>query len=192
MLSKQIPASTMILGTLVAIFVAVLAVTSLAHAERTSVSSGSGIMVTTPCAAGTSSLAFIQSPFVGATSTVTFFKITGTNGATSTDILVGTSTVSALATGAATSSLSENVLGMFNVPTSTQFLSVAGSTIGPSAGYNSASGGTYRTNAYTTIAPNEGLLVFATSTFGGTRNGGTGASQVAIPASCTIESIWYQ
>lgn len=192
MLNRQIPLSLAFFGTVLAAIVAILAVVTIANAERTSVSSGSGVMVTTNCAAGTSTLAFIQSPFGAATSTVAMTIIRGTNGATTTDILIGTSTVPSLAIGAATSSLNQNVLGLFTVPTTTQFYSVAGQTIGPNAGYNSASGGTYRTNAMTVVGPTEGLLVFATSTYGGTRNGGTGASQVAIPSSCVIETNWFQ
>lgn len=190
-MTRQIPISLAIVITFAAVLVASIFV-ARAQAERTTTSSGNTVLVQTPCNTGSSTLASIPSPFPGATSTVLYTKITGTQGATTTDIVIGTSTASSYNPTFGTSTLAENILGMFGVATGTQFMSVAGQLIGPGTGYNSSAGGTYRTLAQVTLAPNENLLVHSTSTFGGVRNGGIGATQVAIPSSCNIETLWVQ
>lgn len=148
--------------------------------------------VTGSCNTGTSTLFAILNPF-GATSTMTYGKISGLQGATTTDILVGTSTTPApaanAANGVATSSVPAYIFGMFKVTASAKFYSVAGLTFGPAAGsgnYHQPSGGTYPTsNARMMLGPNDYILGFSTSTAGGSTNGGVAASTVQIPSSCS-------
>lgn len=141
------------------------------------------------CSTASSTL-FAVNPFFGqATSTVTFANIQGTQGATTTDILVGTSTTPSAGptVAVATSSVNRSLFGMMGVATSSNFDSYAGITAGDN-GYTVPSSGTYQASAVSIIvAPTEYVLGFSTSTNGGIRNGGTGATQVGVPSSCTYK-----
>lgn len=192
MLNKHIPLDTVMFAITLALVVSILGIYGYAHADRTSVNAGAGVQTVTACNIASSTMAFVQSPFGAATSTATLVEVKGTNAATSTDILIATSTTSAPAgLAVATSSVHESIMGLFAVPANAQFYSVAGQSIGPSAGYNVANGGTYQTHTYTVVGPNEGILLFSTST-NPTGNGGLTASTLGVPSSCTIVINWVQ
>lgn len=138
-----------------------------------------------------STLFSVQNPF-NATSTLTFASISGIQGATTTDILVGTSTTAAplgLSVNSTTTALvGQNTFAMYSVTAGSRFFSSAGVTMGPGTGYKAPSGGTYPTSqAEIVMGPSEYLVGFSTSTLGGATNGGLGATQIAVPASCAYE-----
>jgi hypothetical protein len=144
-----------------------------------------------PCNTGTSTLFSVQPPS-GATSTVTMLSITGLQGATTTDIVVATSTVisPALTTSTATSSLNANILNLAAVSANSQFRSVAGVTVGSGLGYTNPKGiPSSASNLSFDVGPNDYLLGFSTST-AATGSGGRGAAQVSIPKSCTVKIEW--
>lgn len=133
---------------------------------------------------GASTTVIAIGPFT-ASSTLTQLFVSGLNGATSTDLVVGTSTVPSVF---ATSTLAENVMGLFNTAASVRFFSIAGDLIGSSLGYTSPAGGTYKTNGSVGVGVGDYILVFATSTASaGGSNGGIGPTQVAVPASITVK-----
>ena len=164
---------------------------SVAYADRVPVSASAGLVVIGPCITSSSTIFAFQNP-VAATSTLTLFNLWGTNGATSTDIVVATSTSQYVPATASVSNLGENILGMSTVGTSTQFYSVAGQSIGPGTGYNSASGASYKTNMYTVLGPNEWVVGFASSTYTSSRAGALGAGLYSIPTSCVYKAIIVQ
>lgn len=135
---------------------------------------------------GASSTVIAIGPFT-ATSTLTQLFISGFSGATTTDLLIATSTTPSPALPVtATSTLGENILGFAALPATSQFFSAAGVTIGPGKGYTNPAGGPYKTNGTLGIGPGEYILVFSTST-SLANNGGTGLTQVAVPASITLK-----
>lgn len=150
------------------------------------------------CTVSTSTLVSIQNPF-GATSTLEYFSIWGTNGATTTDILGATSTGPSPATVVvtATSSLGEHGFGLNAVSTSSQFYTVIGNKYGPNGGYNNPYGTVptgafaYDSNSELVVGPSEYFIVFSTSTSPGKGNGQTGTGFISVPTSCTYKSIWY-
>ena len=164
----------------------------LAMAERTPVSASAGLVTSGSFNTGTSTLFAVQNP-LAATSTVTFAQIQGQNpSATSTDILIATSTTpSPAGLAVATSSLNENIMGLFNTGAGKQFYSVAGATIGSNVGYNNPAGGTYRTTGTFVVGPNEYIIGFATST-NPVSNGGTTTATLGIPTSGSYKFIWVQ
>lgn len=105
--------------------------------------------------AGSSTLFAVANPF-NATSTVTVQVVSGMGQATSSSLLVGTSTAS---TGYSTANLT-NVFINATVATNTPFWISGGIQLG-SAGYNTAGSGTTRTIV---IGPNEFVGAFSTST----------------------------
>lgn len=145
-----------------------------------------------PCSTGTSTI-FAIGPFT-ATSTLTQLIIRGTQGATTTDITIGTSTTPSISSGtsnAGTTTLQENLLGIASIATGTPFNAAAGVTMGSSRGFNSAagtpfSGSAYRTTALAQFGVGDYILGFSTSTFIGGTTGGTTTATVATPASCTV------
>lgn len=146
----------------------------------------------------TSTIASIANPWA-ATSTLEYFSITGTQGATTTDIVVGTSTSTSVPSGltnAGTTTIAENIMGMTTIGTSTQFASLAGFKLGPGTGYTRPDGtapgaaNAYLTNAQVMIGPLERVLVFSTSTYFDAQTGATGASQIAVPAACNWTAIF--
>lgn len=146
------------------------------------------------CNTGTTTLFAIQNPW-SATSTVTYASIYGTNGATSTDILVSTSTLaspSSIAT--ATSSLTSSLFGIYNLAANKYFFSVAGVVVGDQAGYVQPISGTYPSTNLNSgrlvVGPNQYILGFATST-NPVGNGGTSATSVSIP-SCSYKLEWVR
>lgn len=136
-------------------------------------------------AAATSTLFSIQNP-TGATSTLVLATLYGRNGATTTDILVGTSTTPNPAGAAvATSSLVSNIIAMFSVTNGTAFNTTAGVTMGPGTGYRAPSSGTYPTSqSRIVVGPSEWIVGFSTST-SPTNNGALGATQLGLPLDCT-------
>lgn len=189
-LSQEISPKVFLGLTVFTIMAAVFCVyASVALADRTAVNGGNSIMTSTPCNAASSTLGFIQTPFTGATSTAENITIHGLQGATTTDMLIGTSTQPSWI-GGATSTVAENVMGLFSVTAGTQFMSMAGAPLGPGTGYTSPSGGTYKTNAAIVVGPNEGLLAIATTTNPSSKNGTT-TPTVAAPQSCTIDVTWF-
>lgn len=143
------------------------------------------------CSTASSTIFAVQNPF-GATSTLMLASIYGTEGATTTDILVGTSTTPAPAgLAVSTSTVGKNIFGMFSVTASSKFFSVAGVTMGPGTGYVSPSGGTYPTSQVRiVVGPNEWIVGFSTSTAPSNGAGGLGVSQLGVPASCVYKFIF--
>jgi len=184
--SKEIPMVIVASACTTAIIAAILLLAGVAHADRTSVSSGSGIMVVTACNTASSTLAYIQTPFTGATSTVIFTEFTGVNSATTSDIVIATSTSQYAPASSATSTLAENVMGLASIAANAAIYSIAGQLMGPGGYYNPAAtpATPYKTNTMTVVGPNQGLLAYSTST--------AAAGGYAIPKSCSIETIWVQ
>ena len=140
------------------------------------------------CNTASSTVFSIATP--AASSTLLYFQITGTQGATTTDFVIATSTVAspAYTTTTATSSLNENIMGI-NVAASAQFTSVAGVTLGGDANYTNPANKTgFVSNAKVGLAPSTFIIGFSTSTAPGGA-GGRGAAQVAVPKSCTYKAI---
>lgn len=143
----------------------------------------------TSCITSSSTVFAIQNPFA-ATSTLVVDSFSGTMGATTSDMLVATSTTPAPATGlSATSSLGANIFQIAAVAANTKFYSVAGVTIGPGKGYTNPKG-IPGSNSFQTIVvgPSEWVIGFSTST--GSGSGGTASGQVSVPSSCTFHSHW--
>lgn len=160
-------------------------VVSCANTTSVALVSGTLPATCTITSTGASSTVIAIGPFT-ASSTITQLMLSGTQGATTSDIVVGTSTTPYVNAGTGTSTLAENVMGLFSVTNATQFFSIIGTTLGSSKGYTSASGGTYKTNAGIGIGVGDYLLVFSTST-NPTNNGGTSATAVSVPASLTLK-----
>ncbi len=169
-------------GTLLIISSLLLGV-GIAYADRVPVNASVGLITSGNCNTASSTLFAVQSPS-GATSTASIIRVSGTGTTTAMDILIGTSTSPYMSTGFSTSTLSENVLGVSAIASGAQFYSVAGQTIGPGTGYNSASGGPYVTRAQVVVGPTEYLKGISTST--APTAGG------AIPSACFYSIEWYQ
>lgn len=132
-----------------------------------------------------SSTVIALGPFT-ATSTLTDLFLQGIGGATTTDLLIATSTTPSPAVAlTATSTLGENVMGLAALPATAAFYSTAGDTIGPGKGYTNPAGGPYKSVMPVVVGPGEYLLVFSTST--NPTSGGTGAAQVSVPTSVTLK-----
>ena len=132
------------------------------------------------CSTATSTIFAIQNPYA-ATSTVTFFNISGLVAQTS-DIIVGTSTVPGGMTATSTLNVTGigGLLGMAAVATG-NFYTVAGLKVGPGTGYTTSGNGGYASNAGVVVGPKEYLVGLATST---AVTGGTGVT------SCTYKAQW--
>lgn len=144
------------------------------------------------CSTASSTIIAIANPF-SATSTLYHFEIYGTMGATTSDIVVATSTTQYGGPYAsATSSLAENIMGLSAITANAQFFSVAGVPIGPGTGYkNPAGAAAYTSNRSVVVGPSEYVLAVSTSTG---ITGGAGADVTglrAIPSSCTYKALWY-
>lgn len=144
-------------------------------------------VVTGTCATASTTLFAIANPY-SATSTATSIVLFGTQGATTTDMVVGTSTT-AFVSGAATnvSTVNANFLALTSVATSTQFYFVSGDTkYSFNEGTTTTTGGVPMVNqAKITLAPGESLVGYSTSTWSGSGNGN--ASIPSIPTSCTYK-----
>lgn len=157
-----------------------------AHADRIPVGATIGITVTGNCNTASSTLFSLQPPN-NASSTLAFFKVTGTQGATTTDIVVATSsTPYTSGFTQATSTLAENIMGLAGVAANSKFESVAGVLMGSAKGYTSPKGNTYATNAMVEVGPTDSVIAFSTTT-----NVSGGGPNIAIP-SCTYKAVWYQ
>lgn len=136
------------------------------------------------CSTASSTIFSNQNPW-SATSTVSNFVIYGQVSATTTDIMVGTST-SMSAPGnpvTATTSISAAFFGMSNLTGGSQFFSQAGVTVGPNGNYAKPNTGAYPTsNASVVIGPSEYIIGFATST---NLTNGNSATNIIVPASCS-------
>lgn len=151
------------------------------------------------CSTASSTLFAVQNPFNGTNgfangTTTAYITLYGNQGATTTDILVGTSTVSAVAASGATSTLAETLVGAFGVPTSSPFYISSGNTnVFPRASALTGSTNLYVNNSEIVVGVSQYLLGFSTSTYlGGANTGGNGAGQVSTPASCTYKIVWYR
>ncbi len=147
------------------------------------------------CITSTSTIFAATNPF-SATSTAAV-TLWGTQGATTTDILVGTSTNATAGTGlaVATSSVNASLIGAFNVSTSSQFYFVSGITnVSSTGGFTAANSGTYPTSMATIlVAPGGSIVGFSTSTWGGQTagvNGATGSGKLGVPSSCNYKVTW--
>lgn len=143
------------------------------------------------CSTASSTIFAVQNPW-SATSTVEYVSLVGTEGATTTDILVATSTTNAPATGLnSTSTLGANVINLAAITNGTNFSTLAGFTIGPGKGYASPKSipGSTSVGEFM-VGPSEYVLGFSTST--GSGNGGLASNQLSIPASCTYEIWWIR
>lgn len=183
-----------IIKSIAIVFVGLFACTTVAVAARTAVflANVQQTTVVGSCNSGTtasSTLFDIPNPFSSGSSTIMWFNLSGTQGATTTDIVVGTSTtsfVSQSATGVvATSTLKETYLGASVIATGTAFSLTAGATF-------SFNPGTYINNVLMVLGPTEHLLGMSTSTYGTARNGGTTTPTIQVPASCTYKAIIVQ
>lgn len=161
------------------------------YADRVPVSASAGLVLSGACNTASSTLFAVLNP-LAATTTVTLVSIVGTNAATSTDILIATSTTPAPAgLAVSTSTLSENIMGIFNIGVGKQFYSVAGALLGSNVGYNSPAGGTYKTTGMFVLGPNEYIIGFSTST-NPIGNGGLTTTTLGVPSSCTYKIIVVQ
>lgn len=106
---------------------------------------------------GTTTLAAILNPF-NATATVKFASVYGTNGTTSINLLVGTSTVASPTNNA--SQISASLINA-TVATSAPFYTASGALAGPGQGHVSAGASTQNTIV---LGPSEYVVFFATST----------------------------
>jgi hypothetical protein len=168
----------------------------MVSAARTAVSSpGMQIPISGVCNTATTTLFNIPNPFAGypvSTSTVIFFELYGTNGATTTDIVVGTSTPAGLPiSNTFASGLKEKLLALTNVATSSQFFAIAGQTLySQNIGTTTDVRGVSVNQAATiTLGPNDSLYGYATSSFTGSGNGGIGALTIPTVSSCFYKGI---
>jgi len=158
--------------------------------------------------AATSTIFSIANPFIS-TSTVFAFELSGTMGATTSDIIVSTSTASAplgsvisTTTGTGVTQFWPNFLAVINIATSTAFQFTAGATKGvqyntaylvPTSGSPFSVPGSSGTSTIS-VAPGQFLVGMSTSTYGndadGGRNGATGSGLTAIPSTCTYKVLW--
>ena len=177
---------------IIAVIAVLLAVgVTWARAERVPVSASAGLVTSGSFITSSSTIFAVQNP-LAATSTVTFAQISGQNGATSTDIMIATSTTpSPAGLSVSTSTLNENIMGLFNTGAGKQFYSVAGASIGSNVGYNNPAGDTYKTTGTFVVGPNEWVIGFATST-NPSGNGGLGIGSLGVPTSGTYKLIWVQ
>jgi hypothetical protein len=143
------------------------------------------------CNTASSTILAIANPWQ-ATSTLVHFSILGTMGATTTDLVVATSTIAspAYTTTTATSSLGENILGA-QIAANAQFFSVAGVSLGAGTGYTNPTLNGFVSNRAVGIGPSEYVIGFATST-AAAGAGGRGAGQVSVPSSCTYEAVFIR
>lgn len=132
------------------------------------------------CKTATSTMFSLKNPF-NATSTLVFAAVSGTNGATTTDFLVGTSTsANPAGTAVSTSTLKYNVFGLQGITAGAKFDAVAGVM----SAFTPPSSTPYPTSQENIIVkPNEYVLGFATSTTPA-GNGGIASHSLSIPASC--------
>ena len=143
------------------------------------------------CSTASSTIIAVLNPFA-ATTTLANFTIVGTMGATTSDIVVATSTTAfggPYAT--ATSSVKANIMGLAGVLANSQFYSVAGANLGPGTGYtNPATAAGMVTNTQVVVGPTEYVIAVSTST-GITGGAGANATGLrAIPSSCTYKMLW--
>lgn len=144
------------------------------------------------CATGTTTLFAIPNPHA-ATSTVFFGELYGTQGATTTDIVIGTSTAAGISlNNTFASGVKENYFALTKVATSSQFFAIAGQTkYSPEIATTTNANGVAVVQANSiTVGPNEMLFGYSTSTFSGSGNGNTTASTASAPSSCTYKFIW--
>lgn len=140
----------------------------------------------TNCSTASSTIFSVQNPFVG-TSTLLELEITALNGATTTDIMVGTSTVPspALTTSTATSSLGANILALFGFTNAAQLSVIANSD----SGYETDGASSVTVSkaiAPVIVGPNVYVYGFSTST-----GSGSGSRTIpSVPVSCTVEMKW--
>lgn len=144
--------------------------------------------VTGTCNTASSTIFAISNPFA-ATSTLVFAEIGGTQGATTTDIVVATSTTlyPARANATATSSLGANILNLAAISASTQFFATAGATLGSGSGFTNPKGIVGSVSQVPIVlGPNETIVAVSSST-ALTGGGGYGATQVSVPSACVYK-----
>lgn len=139
----------------------------------------------------TSTLFAIQNP-AAATSTLIMLHIYGTQGATTTDFVVGTSTtpapstlINATTTFPATGS--STYMGAFAVPTSSAYFLAGNETDNFAHDAAITRVSNYTNQAIMTLGPTEYLIGISTSTFGGGnagRNGSLTSGLMGIPSTC--------
>lgn len=169
----------------------------IAFAARTAVMTPgiSQIPITGTCNVASTTLFSIANPFAGtsfATSTVIYGEIYGTNGATTTDIVIGTSTAAGLPmTNTFSSGLKANFLALSSVATSTQFFAIAGEIkySFAQATTTTALGAAAVQQPSIILGPTDVLYGYATSTYAGQGNGNTTAATAPTPSSCTYKFI---
>lgn len=138
------------------------------------------------CADGSTTLFGLANPF-SATSTAQLVALSGTDGTTTIDILVGTSTI---ATAPAGSNLaSPTLLKATLIATSTPFYTSSGVAVGPGTGYTEP--GT--TNYTIAVGPSEYLVGQATSSYpGASATGVSGITNAANTFNCTYKVLWMK
>lgn len=110
------------------------------------------------CNTGTSTLFLVANPF-SATSTVTVQTFSAQGNATTSTLLIGTTTKTT-GQSVVSSDVSATMVNT-TIATGTQAFTSSGITVGPGTGYTSAGAGTFRTIV---LGPNESVAAYATST----------------------------
>lgn len=133
------------------------------------------------CADATTTLFALTPPFSSGTSTARVTKITGQNGTTSVDIMVGTSTTAYVPY---LSNLSTALLTADEVATGTQFYLASGA-VSNGAIANTGS-------AFIVVGPGQKLVAQATSSTAANSVGNSGVINPANSFACTYSVQWYQ
>lgn len=147
-------------------------------------------VTTGSCSTASSTIFSVPNPFL-ATSTLTYGEVYGTNGATTTDLLVATSSTPYITNAAqtATSSIGANIMNLAAVTALSQFFSVIGITLGPAGGYKNSKGIPSSVSGSVVVGPGDSVVGFSTST-APTGSGGQAAGQISVPTSCTYKFKW--
>ncbi len=156
------------------------------------------------CSTASTTLFAVQNPYA-ASSTITVAELFGTQGATTTDIVIATSTTqysgldSAIYNAFASSSASinyktANFVSLTSIPTTTVFYA---SSVNNRSGTLFASTTNYYgtstiNNAEITVGPSEYVIGYSTSTTAGLGNGNTVSGTQPIPSSCTYKIEWQR
>lgn len=132
------------------------------------------------CNTASSTLFAVANPF-NATSTVTVQSVEITGQATTSSLLVGTSTKS---TGLASTDVSATLVNSSNgIATSSLVFTSSGITVGPGTGYLSAGSNTFRTIV---VGPSENLVAYSTTT----ATGAGAANYTPGFSSCSYKATW--
>lgn len=140
---------------------------------------------------GSTTLFSIQNPF-GATTTLQYGEVYGTDGTSSIALLVGTSTQpTGISNGgfSVANNISPTIINA-SLSTSTQFFTASGVTVGSAAGFQSAGTGSF---TEIQVGPNDYVVGYATTTYSNTPGGVTSITDSArSKLSGTYSFEWYR